>query len=54
MEDEKKDPPKVEWQYRKEFGINTQMQEVVHKTIELAQSEIARYRKKLSRLTYGA
>lgn len=47
------EPPKAEWQYQKGFKVNEQMKSVIEATMKMTQSEIARYRKKLSKLTYG-
>jgi hypothetical protein len=56
MPEEKKDPeiPQVNWEYRKEFGINSKLREAVLLTKDATQSEIASLRRKLERLTYGS
>lgn len=47
------EPKRPEWGYKKEFGINTKMRELILQTKGLAEAELATLRKKLERLTYG-
>jgi hypothetical protein len=56
MSEEKKDPdvPQINWEHRKEFGINSKLREAVLLTKDATQSEIAVLRRKLERLTYGS
>lgn len=65
MSDEPKDPsveevsagpdkPKVEWEYKTEFGINARMREIIDTTIKVAEIEIDTYRRKIAKLTYGS
>jgi len=42
------------WEYKKTFAINETMKAVIEATIKTTQSEIDKYRKKLSKLTYGS
>lgn len=52
--DEKPEEPKrPEWAYKREFGINTKMREVILQTKSVAEAELAGLRQKLERLTYG-
>lgn len=57
MDETKKDPESDKspaWEYREGFRINSGMKEVVQLSVDLAKTEIARYREKLRKITYGA
>jgi hypothetical protein len=45
--------PKVNWEYKTEFGINTKMKEILKMTLTAAQAERDRLKKKLDKLQYG-
>jgi len=53
----KEEVPKEEappnWEYKTDFAINTKMREVVTKTIEASELELAGLLRKLDKLTYG-
>lgn len=53
MADEKQTPP-PEWNYKEEFGIVTQLKQVVKATQKATEMELAELRRKLERLTYGS
>ena len=46
--------PPPQWEYRTSFKIVGRLKEVVNLTMDVTQQEIARYRKKISKLTYGS
>jgi hypothetical protein len=48
------EPPKAQWEFKKNMGINEEMKKVVNLTISATHSEIAVLRRKLSKLTYGS
>jgi hypothetical protein len=48
-----KEEPQAQWEYKTEFAITGRMKELVHKTIEATEAELAMLRRKLDRLTYG-
>lgn len=48
------DPPKAEWKFKKNLGINDKMKNVINLTISATQSEILVLRRKLEKLTYGS
>lgn len=50
----KDEPPKVEWKFKRNLGINEEMKKVIGLTIEASNAEIASLRRKLEKLTYGA
>lgn len=47
-------PKPPAWEYKTEFGINTQLREIVLKSKEFAEAELATLRRKLDRITYGS
>ena len=47
-------PEAPKWERKSEFGINTQMREVVRLTISASEAEIKLLRRKLERLQYGS
>lgn len=47
-------PEAPKWEYKKEFGINTQMREVVRLTISASEAEMKLLRRKLEKLQYGS
>lgn len=49
-----KKPPQANWEYRTEFRINTQMREILNLTRQATETEIARLRRKIEKLTYGS
>ncbi len=50
----KPEPPKANWEYKKEFGIVTKMREIVLLTKEAHEIEVERLRRQLEKLTYGS
>ncbi len=42
------------WEYKTDFAINTKMREVVAKSIEASELELAGLLRKLDKLTYGS
>jgi hypothetical protein len=48
----KETPPN--WEYKTDFAINTKMREVVAKSIEASELELAGLLRKLDKLTYGS
>ena len=60
MEDEKtpeptpEPAPQAKWEYRKNFGINERMKDVIGKTIDATESELVVLRRKLDKLQYGS
>jgi hypothetical protein len=54
MPDEKQTPPAPEWNYKEEFGIVSQLKQVVQATQKASELELAELRRKLERLTYGS
>lgn len=53
-EEEGPKKPQIEWEYKTEFGINARMREIIDTTIKVAEAEIATYKRKIERLTYGS
>lgn len=49
---EERQPP--QWEFRKEFRINTQMREMLNLTRKVTELEIDRLRRKVEKLTYGS
>ena len=47
-------PPQANWEFRKEFRINTKMREILNLTKQVTESEIDRLRRKVEKLTYGS
>jgi hypothetical protein len=47
-------PEAPKWEYKTEFGINTQMREVVRLTVSATEAEIKLLRRKLEKLQYGS
>lgn len=45
--------PKLSWEHKTEFGINTKMKEILKLTLAAAQAERDRLKKKLDKLQYG-
>jgi len=45
--------PKYNWEYKKDFGINVKMKEILKATLTAAQAERDRLIKKLERLQHG-
>jgi hypothetical protein len=45
--------PKLSWEHKTEFGINTKMKEILKLTLSAAQAERDRLKKKLDKLQYG-
>ena len=45
---------KAEWQVKTRFAINTQMLDVLQKTKEACEAELATLRRKVDKLTYGS
>lgn len=54
MSEEKKEPPRAEWAYKKEFRIVGEMKKVVDLAKEASEKELVGLRRKLERLTYGS
>lgn len=50
--EEETKPPN--WEYKTDFAINTKMREVVAKSIEASELELAGLLRKLDKLTYGS
>lgn len=47
-------PKPPQWEYKTEFGINSQLREIVTKSKEFAEAELEVMRRKLDRITYGS
>ena len=47
-------PEAPKWEYKKTFGINERMKNVIGLTIEATESELVVLRRKLDKLTYGS
>ena len=47
------EPKPPQWEYKTEFAINNRMKDLIHKTIQVSETEVDMLRKKLERLTYG-
>lgn len=50
VEEEK---PRIDWQYKREFGINTKMREAIKLAIGATESELTTLRRKLAKAQYG-
>ncbi len=46
--------PPPEWKYKEDFGIVTQLKEVVKATKVATEKELAELRRRLDKLTYGS
>lgn len=51
---EEEKPAGAQWEYKEEFAIVGQMKDVVKKTMEATEMEIAALHRKLERLQYGS
>jgi hypothetical protein len=47
------EPPKASWERRETFALNDRMREVISKTAEAVNAEIASLQRKIDKLTYG-